>query len=77
MKNTDFYTEANRQAWNSAMPYHRAKMDQRWDELFADGEYIFQTEPELSMLKNFGIKDRNIAQLCCNNGLELMSLKRL
>ncbi len=77
MNNNHDFTEANRKAWNEAMPYHRKKMNERWDKLFADRDYIIQTEPELGKLKEIGIQKRSIAHLCCNNGLELMSLKRM
>lgn len=77
MKKTRDYTEANRLAWNRAMPYHRKAMDDEWDKCFSDKSYIQQEEPELSLLKSIGIKDKSVVHLCCNNGIELMSLKRL
>jgi len=76
MKRSD-YTEANRQAWNAAMPYHRKAKDSYWDACFADRNWIFQTEPELSELNKLGIQGKNIVHLCCNNGIELLSLKRM
>jgi SAM-dependent methyltransferase len=77
MNNHKHFTEANREAWNEAMPYHRIAMDAVWDKRFSDPDYVFQTEPELSELQRIGIKDKDIAHLCCNNGIELLSLKRL
>jgi len=77
MNKTKDYTEANRLAWNRAMPYHRKAMDDEWDQLMSDKNYIYQEEPERSILQGIGIKDKAIVHLCCNNGLELMSLKRL
>jgi ubiquinone/menaquinone biosynthesis C-methylase UbiE len=76
-KENSFFTEANRLAWNCAMPYHKRAMDEKWDKILADKNGISQTEPELTALKQIGIKDKSIVHLCCNNGIELMSLKRL
>lgn len=77
MENETRYTEANRKAWNMAMPYHRKAKDREWDLKMADPSFIFQKEPELSKLKDIGVVGKDIVQLCCNNGLELLSLKRL
>lgn len=71
------FTEANRGAWNAAMPYHRKARDSFWNDRLADPDFIFVQEPELGALLKIGIKDQDIAHLCCNNGLELISLKRL
>ena len=77
MYERSFFTEANRKAWNCAMPYHRRAMDKKWDEILADKDHIIQQEPELTALKRIGIEGKSVVHLCCNNGLELMSLKRL
>ncbi|MDZ4121312.1 MAG: class I SAM-dependent methyltransferase, partial [Candidatus Cloacimonadaceae bacterium] len=77
MSDNTIYTEANRLAWNTAMPYHRKAKDNQWDTAFADPDFIIQKEPEISKLRELGIQDRDVVHLCCNNGLELMSLKRL
>jgi SAM-dependent methyltransferase len=71
------YTQSNRLAWNAAISYHRKAKESEWDELFADPKHIEQEEPELSALLDLGISGKSIVHLCCNNGLELLSLKRL
>ena len=71
------YTEANRKAWNEAMPYHKKVMDEKWDAMFTDPKFIFQKDQELDELNTIGIKGKRIAHLSCNNGIELMSLKRM
>jgi len=71
------FTEANRAAWNAAMPYHRQAMNEIWDHSLADQDIIWQKDPELATLKELGIKGKNVIHLCCNNGIELLSLKRL
>lgn len=77
MENYKKYTESNRQAWNEATPYHKEAMDEKWDKMFSDPSFIFQKDPELAQLVKIGIKNKDIAHLSCNNGVELMSLKRL
>ena len=77
IKDHSFFTEANRRAWNCALPYHRKAKDEEWDRLFEDKNFIYQEDPELSTLLDLGVKDKAIVHLCCNNGIELMSLKRL
>ncbi len=74
---TKKYTEANRKAWNQAMPKHRKVMDNKWDKMFSNPDFIFQKNEELEELNKIGIKGKNIAHLSCNNGVELMSLKRM
>ena len=77
MKTIRNYTEANRQAWNQVMPYHKHAMDEKWDEMFSDPNFIYQKTQELDELDKIGIQGKRIAHLSCNNGIELMSLKRL
>jgi ubiquinone/menaquinone biosynthesis C-methylase UbiE len=76
-KENKFYTEANRKAWNEAMPYHQKKMEAEWTKRFQQKGYICQKEPELKELSKIGLKDKDIAHLSCNNGVELMSLKNM
>lgn len=71
------YTEANRLAWNQAMPKHQAANQGKWDERFATPGYSVFKDPELAQLDQLGIAGKDIFHPCCNNGVELMSLKNL
>ncbi|MFC1887458.1 class I SAM-dependent methyltransferase [Candidatus Cloacimonadota bacterium] len=71
------YCQLNRKAWNAAIPQHKKAMDLKWDEMFADPDFIFQKGVELEELNKIGIAGKNVAHLSCNNGVELMSLKRM
>lgn len=71
------YTEANRLAWNEAMPYHQAANQSKWDDLFATSGYSALSENETKMLESVGVSGLRVAHLCCNNGVELLSLKNL
>jgi hypothetical protein len=71
------FTQANRKAWNEVMPYHQKAKDEEWDKKYSDPNYIFQVDPELGMLNKIGFEGKDIAHLSCNNGIELLSLKRM
>lgn len=71
------YTEANRLAWNEVMPLHQKAAKARWDEAFLQPGFVCLPEHEVERLKELGIEGRDAAHLCCNNGIELLSLKNL
>jgi hypothetical protein len=71
------YTEANRDAWNEVMPRHQEAARQRWDDAFMQPGYVCMGDMEVEMLTQMGVQDRAVAHLCCNNGIELLSLKNL
>ena len=71
------YTLANREAWNEAMPKHQIVKKDYWDEQFLKHGFCALNEIELSYWELMGVKGKDIAHLCCNNGIELLSLKNL
>ena len=71
------YTEANREAWNEVMPLHTAAAGEKWDRAFSQPGFVCLSERELALLQQIGIAGKNVAHLCCNNGVELLSLKNL
>ena len=74
----DEYTEANRAAWNEAAPVHA---DRTWAgllEAFArPGHVSLHKEAEVETLLEVGVAGRAVAQVCCNNGRELISISNL
>ncbi len=71
------YHDANRLAWNASEPYHReAVFEKVLHELKTPGLSCLD-EYELATFKQLGVEGKQIAQLCCNNGRELMSLVKL
>ncbi|HKA55002.1 MAG TPA: class I SAM-dependent methyltransferase, partial [Candidatus Binatia bacterium] len=71
------YTAANRLAWNEAAPIHRR---QRFARLLADFRrpgYGCLDAVETAKLREIGLAGKAVAQLCCNNGQELLSIKNL
>jgi len=72
------YTNANKDAWNEAMPKHRLIAKEKLDELFLQKGFVIQDDENiLNIFKKYGIENKNIAHLCCNNGSELLSLKNM
>ncbi len=70
-------TEANRDAWNEVMPRHREAAGERWDKAFMQAGFVCMREHELELLGRTEIEGKAAAHLCCNNGVELLSLKNL
>ncbi|MCK4261410.1 MAG: class I SAM-dependent methyltransferase [Halanaerobiales bacterium] len=75
--NVKKYTEANRIAWNEAMPKHQAVLKEKWDKLFMEKGTVLQEGVELERLEKIGIQGKRIAHFCCNNGVQLLSLKNM
>lgn len=71
------YTESNREAWNEVMPLHQAAAKDKWDLAFLQPKYGCLDEVEIGLLQQMGIQDQDVVHLCCNNGIELLSLKNL
>ena len=71
------YTEANRKAWNEVMPLHQRAAREKWDRAFLQPGYVCLDAVEVERLQGMGIQGKDVAHLCCNNGVELLSLKNL
>ncbi|MCF7827143.1 MAG: class I SAM-dependent methyltransferase [Candidatus Marinimicrobia bacterium] len=71
------FTQANREAWNEAMPYHQKANADKWDKAFATPGFSAIREPAVALISELNIQGQKIAHLCCNNGVELMSLKNM
>jgi len=77
MDNFKKYTEANRLAWNEVMPHHQNANQSKWDDKFSVPGFSAITGKESDLLKSIGVHGKKIAHPCCNNGIELMSLKNM
>ena len=71
------YTQANRLAWNEAMGHHQEANGSKWDDAFSNPGFIAMSGVELELLESIGVSNKSIAHLACNNGVELMSLKKM
>lgn len=71
------FTDANREAWDQAAPVHEKINQARLLEAFSKPGYNTLDQHSLERLKEIGVQGKSIAQLCCNNGRELLSLKNI
>ncbi len=71
-------TAANRRAWNAAAEHHKAHAQyKRLLEGFAEPGFSCLDEIETALWRQLGVEGKNVAQLCCNNGREILSVKNL
>jgi len=72
------YTRANREAWNEVMPKHQKVNKVDLDTFFARPGFVIQTDKDvLRMFDKISMKGKDVIHLCCNNGVELMSIKNM
>ncbi len=72
------YTEANRAAWNASAPYHRKSEGfERLLQAFAKLRYSHLDALATEELQALGVVGADVAQLCCNNGREILSIKNI
>jgi SAM-dependent methyltransferase len=74
----DAIVAANRESWNEAAERHRAHAQYaRLLEGFATPGFSVLDEILTARLQGLGVAGKAVAQLCCNNGRELLSVKNL
>jgi 2-polyprenyl-3-methyl-5-hydroxy-6-metoxy-1,4-benzoquinol methylase len=71
------FTNANREAWDEAAPVHEKANQARLLANFSKPGYSTLADHCLDRLMEIGFQGKSVAQLCCNNGRELLSLKNL
>lgn len=70
-------TDANRAGWEQAAPLHRRQNMEGLLAAFRQPGYSCLDEVETSRLLALGVAGKDVAQLCCNNGRELLSVKNM
>ncbi len=74
----DHYVTANRAAWEASAPLHRRGASwQRLAEGFARPGFSCLDAVETEALEGEGVAGKAVAQLCCNNARELLSVKAM
>jgi len=72
------YTEANRRVWNQSAPVHRAADTFRaLLDAFSTPGFSCLDEIETERLNAIGVAGKQVAQICCNNGRELLSIQNM
>ncbi len=77
-KTTEDYAAANRAAWEQAAAHHRAApVFQALLTGFADPGFSCLDAVAAERLAVLGVAGKDVAQLCCNNARELLSVKNM
>ncbi len=67
-------SETNREAWNEVTPLHQKARKVNLEEKFKEKNFSVLSTLETTKLQEINVKGMKIAQLCCNNGRELLSI---
>ena len=68
------YAEKNREAWNEAAGVHGKSRKIDYKEKFKDRNFSVLDGTLSSLLKKIPLEGGVVAQLCCNDGRELLSI---
>lgn len=71
------YAERNRAAWNQVTPIHQQYTKINLQAAVQAADYSDLDEIETAILQRLGLQQKRVAQLCCNNGRELISVLKL
>ncbi|MBT4890247.1 MAG: class I SAM-dependent methyltransferase [Rhodospirillales bacterium] len=70
-------TSANREAWEEAAPIHRSQNQESLIQNFSTAGHSCLDDIETTQLMALDIMGKDVAQICCNNGQELLSVKNM
>jgi uncharacterized protein YhfF len=70
------YIKCNKEAWEEAYEHRKEGWGDNIVDYIRNKEYPFLEKVLVDELKKYDLKDKNIAQFCCNNGRELLSLMK-
>lgn len=76
-RDTKAVTSANLAAWDEAAPLHRQHNQATLLAEFSQPGHSCLDAVETAVLEKLGVAGKAVAQLCCNNGRELLSVKNL
>jgi 2-polyprenyl-3-methyl-5-hydroxy-6-metoxy-1,4-benzoquinol methylase len=71
------YAEKNRAAWNQVAPIHRKYRRENLFEEVKSPSFNTLGAVEQRVLAEIGMAGKKVAQLCCNNGRELISMLKM
>ena len=76
-KNSKTFTEANRVAWDEVASIHAAQNMGKLRSAYAEPGYVSLEDHLVDRLHEIGVAGKHVAQLCCNNGEELISVRNM
>lgn len=68
------YSKANKAAWEEAFAKHKAGYKEDPALRLKRGDRSFLEVDAIAALEKIGLKGKDVAQVCCNNGRELLTL---
>lgn len=71
------YTEGNRRAFNEANLFHKKAKGDYYQKRFLEKDFLALDDYEKQTFRKMNFKGKKVAQLCCNNGRELISIVKL
>lgn len=76
-KSLSRFTKANMEAWDQVAPMHKRALPEKLAAALKGKRPFKFDEGELKLLKTLPVKGKAVAHLCCNSGIELISLERM
>ena len=73
-KERRFYCDANRAAWEEAAPLHADKNQEALLKKFSESGYSLLHAHSHECIMQVDLREKAVGQLCCNNGIDLLSL---
>lgn len=71
------YTAANRAAWEEVADIHARHNQARLIEAFGQPGFSSLDDIATDLLNRLSVTGKDVAQVCCNNGIELLSIKNM
>ncbi|SFR36667.1 class I SAM-dependent methyltransferase [Litoreibacter janthinus] len=71
------YIQANLSAWDEVAPIHARHNQSELLERVCRPRFSVLDDTATAHLKRLGVNGKSVAQVCCNNGVELLSCKTL
>ena len=71
------YTSMNKEAWNEVQPIHQKGRKIDLKEAVKDPQFNTLAKEEMDGFTKIGYEGKEIVHVCCNNGIELLSLVKL
>jgi SAM-dependent methyltransferase len=71
------YAEKNREAWNQVAPIHQKHRKINLQEAVQSPSFSVLDDLETEILQRLSLAGKRVAQLCCNNGRELLSVLKM
>lgn len=70
-------TSHNLTAWDQVAPIHARHNQAELIECFRRPGYSCLDDIETALLESLGVRGKDVAQVCCNNGREILSVKNM